>query len=86
MKPCASVKLKVVSLAWPLELLVADEKLTLQAAAVKAENRLSYADAFAIAATTMNDAEIVTGDPEIQLASSKLGFKLIWLSQKNGKG
>ena len=72
-------------LAWPLELLVADEELTLQAAVIKAENRLSYADAFAIAATTMNDAEIVTGDPEIQLASSKLGFKLIWLPPKNEK-
>jgi predicted nucleic acid-binding protein len=72
---------KVLSLllAWPLKMLEADEKLTLEAASIKAQNRLSYADAFAIAAAVMNNAAIVTGDPEIQTASSKMGFKLIWL-------
>lgn len=66
-------------MSWPIDFLAADEHLTLAAAAVKAENRLSYAVAFAIAAAKKNSAAIVTGDPEIHQASARLGFDLIWL-------
>ena len=37
----------------------------LEAAAVKARHRLSYADAFAVATALAHDAVLVTGDPEI---------------------
>ncbi|ADI00989.1 MAG TPA: type II toxin-antitoxin system VapC family toxin [Syntrophothermus lipocalidus] len=65
--------------AWPVELLVADARLTLAAAAIKAQNRLAYADGFAIAAAELHKGLLVTGDPEIKKASRKLGFEIIWL-------
>ena len=65
--------------AWPVELLVADARLTLAAAAIKAQNRLAYADGFAIAAAQIHNGLLVTGDPEIKNASRKLGFEMMWL-------
>lgn len=70
-----------VLLTWPIEILPADSELTLAAAAVKAENKLAYADAFAIGAAILHQAELVTGDPEIRLASKKLGFNLYWIGR-----
>jgi predicted nucleic acid-binding protein len=48
--------------------LVADRptgSLVLQAATIKAWNRVSYADAFAVATAVAHDAVLLTGDPEI---------------------
>ncbi|MEN6351385.1 MAG: type II toxin-antitoxin system VapC family toxin [Syntrophomonas sp.] len=70
--------------AWPMEILVADSELTIAAAAVKAQNKLAYADAFAIGAAILKQAELVTGDPEIKLASQKLGFNLYWIDNQKG--
>ncbi|HBK53592.1 MAG TPA: VapC toxin family PIN domain ribonuclease, partial [Syntrophomonas wolfei] len=70
--------------AWPLEILVADSELTIAAAAVKAQNKLAYADAFAIGAAILKQAELVTGDPEIKMASQKLGFILYWIDNQKG--
>jgi predicted nucleic acid-binding protein len=39
--------------------------LVLQAATIKAWNRVSYADAFAVATAVAHDAVLLTGDPEI---------------------
>lgn len=64
---------------WPMKILSADSELTIAAAAVKAENKLAYADAFAIGAAILNEADLVTGDPEIRLASKKIGFNLCWI-------
>ncbi len=74
-----------VLLTWPMDILAADSELTLKAAAVKAENRLAYADAFAIGAAILNKAELVTGDPEIKLASANLSFNLYWLENNQTK-
>lgn len=72
-----------VLLAWPLNVLEADSELTIKAAAVKAENRLAYADAFAIGAALLKSAVLVTGDPEIREASGKIDFKLYWLRKSS---
>ncbi len=68
-------------MSWPIDFLAGDEHLTLAAAAVKAEHRLSYADAFAIAAAQRISSAIVTGDPEILQAKARLGFDLLWLPE-----
>ena len=42
-----------------------DESQVLTAARIKADNPMSYADAFAVALALDSDAEVWTGDPEI---------------------
>jgi PIN domain nuclease of toxin-antitoxin system len=64
---------------WPMEILIADSELTIMAASVKAQNKLAYADAFAIGAALLHRAKVVTGDPEMQVASKKMDFGLCWL-------
>ncbi len=66
---------------WPMEILVADGELTIKAAMVKAQNKLAYADAFAIGAALLYQARIVTGDPEIKAANEKMGFGMCWLGE-----
>lgn len=41
------------------------EARVLQAAALKAAHRMSYAEAFAVATATAHHAVLLTGDPEI---------------------
>ena len=49
----------------PLELYPVREKLVLEAAHLKAERALSYADAFAVATARLERTYVITGDPEI---------------------
>lgn len=42
-----------------------DAELVLAAGALKADHRLSYADAFAVATATRHRAPLLTGDPEV---------------------
>jgi len=51
--------------ALPIDIVPAREPLVLEAARVKAAHPLSYADAFAVATGRMEDAPVITGDPEI---------------------
>jgi len=60
----------VEALARNLHADVPDRALVLAAAAVKATERVSYADAFAIATAERFGAPLLTGDPEI-LATSR---------------
>jgi predicted nucleic acid-binding protein len=46
---------------------IPDEAQILAAARVKADHRLSYADAFAAATAVAHEAELWTGDPELLL-------------------
>lgn len=48
-----------------VELKTPTSDLVLKAAAIKATNSLSYADAFAVATAQQHQAELLTGDPEI---------------------
>ncbi len=47
-----------------------DESQILMAAQIKADNPMSYADAFAVALALDYDAEVWTGDPEILIANA----------------
>jgi len=50
----------------PIIVLPADERVVLTAAHIKANHRLSYADAFAAATASLWDARLMTGDPELK--------------------
>ena len=52
-----------------------DERLVIDAARIKADHSMSYADAFAAAFTITNDAVLWTGDPELLLARSPWKWK-----------
>jgi predicted nucleic acid-binding protein len=51
--------------ALPIEIVSAREGLVMEAARIKARHRLAYADAFAVATGRVENAPIITGDPEI---------------------
>ncbi len=51
--------------ALPIEIVPAREGLVMEAARIKAGHRLAYADAFAVATGRLENAPIITGDPEI---------------------
>jgi predicted nucleic acid-binding protein len=50
----------------PISILPADEKVVLTAAHIKANHRLSYADAFAAATAQLWRGKLLTGDPELK--------------------
>lgn len=64
--------------AWPIELLQAEEQLTLLAGDIKARYRLSYADAFAAATAVNTDGIILTGDQEFKPLENHV-IKIRWL-------
>jgi ribonuclease VapC len=61
----------------PIEFVEADLHLTKQAAIYKAENKMSYANAFAAALAKIKSAELVTGDPEFKPLDKEI--KINWL-------
>ena len=64
----------------PIELLEVTRERILQAAYIKANMRLSYADAFAVAAAAEFSGSILTGDPEF--AEIEKEISVTWLPQK----
>ena len=50
----------------PITVLPAEEKVVLTAAHIKANHRLSYADAFAAATAQLWRGKLLTGDPELK--------------------
>lgn len=63
--------------ALPIELVEANKELTLQAAHLKAFNKMSYADCFAAALAMKRKCELVTGDKEFKQVESKI--KIRWI-------
>ncbi len=61
----------------PLEVIEADRDITLEAAKFKANNKMSYADAFAAALAIQNNATLVTGDNEFKPLEKKI--RILWL-------
>jgi predicted nucleic acid-binding protein len=55
----------IADLRHRLHLDLPTEARVIEAASIKAEHRLAYADAFAIATAMAHDATLLTGDPEI---------------------
>ena len=64
----------------PLILLEATRERVLAAAHVKARFRLSYADAFVVAAAKELNGTVLTGDPEFSTVTTLI--KVIWLPRK----
>ena len=63
----------------PIAFYDATEARILAASRLKAENSISYADAFAASLAQELDAYLVTGDPEFKLIKGKLD--LFWLDK-----
>jgi predicted nucleic acid-binding protein len=64
---------------FPLHIIEADLKLTMEAAAIKAKYSLSYADAFAAALTINKKAILITGDAEFESLKGETNFKVKYL-------
>lgn len=66
-------------LQFPLHIIEADLKLSLEAAKLKAKYSLSYADAFAAALAINRKAVLITGDHEFDILSEEANFKVKYL-------
>jgi predicted nucleic acid-binding protein len=60
-----------------IEKLDASWEMTRQAAEFKARGGISYADCFAAAAASLNQAELLTGDAEFRVLEAEI--KITWL-------
>ena len=66
--------------AFPLNYIdIIDEELLRTAATLKAKYPISYADAFAAAMAVINNAFLLTGDPEFQALEKKENISIEWL-------
>lgn len=65
----------------PLTILPAGEEAVLAAVGFKIHHAISYADAFAAAATGELDATLVTGDPELEQLKSRLQIEMLTRSK-----
>jgi len=70
--------------AWPIELLQAEEQLTMMAGDIKARYRLSYADAFAAATAVNTRGVLLTGDFEFKPLENQV-IKIKWLKPNHNK-
>jgi predicted nucleic acid-binding protein len=61
---------------FPINIIPADLDFALQSAKIKAEHKLSYADAFAAALSIRVNGELVSGDKEFLNLSALPGFKM----------
>ncbi len=72
----AKLYLKTIE-RYPIIIVEIAKELTLQAAKIKAFNKMSYADAFAVALSINKKAKLVTGDEEFQSVEKKV--KIVWI-------
>jgi len=64
----------------PVTILSVDEKLVKEAAEIKSDYAVSYADAFCIATAQRSNGQIITNDPEFKLVKHLVD--VIWLTDK----
>lgn len=69
----------------PIEILSVDRQVVLEAAHVKANYPVAYADAFAITAAQANDGVLVTGDPEFEAVKDFVRIEWIGDGSESGK-
>jgi ribonuclease VapC len=67
----------------PIQSLVPDRRLILDAARLKSRFPISYADAFAVETALQQKAVLVTGDPELLALSKKEPVELLWIGRKH---
>lgn len=63
--------------SWPLEFVPVKEELAIVAGRMKAENKISYADAYVVATALIKRATILTGDKEFKEIEDLLAIE--WL-------
>lgn len=69
----------------PIRFVEADWVLTLEAARLKAQYPLAYADCFAAAAARQRNAAVVTGDPEFEQLEAGGVVAVEWLPHRPKK-
>jgi len=62
---------------YPIELVDADQALTLEAARLKGKYRIAYADCFAAALAGMLNGKVVTGDREFKNLEKEIDIEWI---------
>ena len=77
--PAAQSVLALVE-SLPIELLEASRDLVLDAAHIKAQHALSYADTFVVAAAIREKASVITGDPEFESVEDLVEIE--WLKKE----
>ena len=65
----------------PIEILSVDRQVVLEAAHIKANYPVAYADAFAITAAQANDGVLVTGDPEFETVKDDI--RIEWIGERS---
>lgn len=70
-------KIASIIKSWPVKIISAGTGLSLIAGRMKAENKISYADAFVIATALTNRTSILTGDKEFKSIEPYLN--ICWL-------
>ena len=64
----------------PIEVIIVDKMLALEAAHIKAKYPIAYADCFVISLSLFKNAVIVTGDPEFRKVTSEYNLQVEWLT------
>jgi ribonuclease VapC len=64
----------------PIEWVDADRELTREAARLKIDGGLAYADCFAAALALRTDGEVVTDDPEFEVVADRVDVR--WLTRE----
>lgn len=62
--------------AGPIEIIPANELIVFQAASIKMNHAIAYADAFAVATAVHHQSSLATGDPELKRIP---GVSVLWL-------
>lgn len=66
----------------PIQPLLPERRLILNAARLKSRYTISYADAFAVETAREQNAILVTGDPELWRLSRREPVELLWVGEK----
>jgi ribonuclease VapC len=66
---------------YPIQLIAADRELTYEAAKLKAQYSVAYADCFAAALSLKLKAPVITGDPEFKKFKDKVVIE--WMKRTN---
>jgi len=69
----------------PVQALLPDRRLILNAARLKSRYPISYADAFAVETAREQNAILVTGDPELRQLSKQVPIELLWVGKKQAR-
>jgi predicted nucleic acid-binding protein len=64
----------------PIEIINADHNVTMEAAHIKADCPVAYADCFAAALTRLNHAILITGDSEFRKIETGLDLHIEWIA------